>query len=82
MDLCGGESHAAEDDTPANTERVAGPALDGSCILDWIKLVGVLGKRAKLVFNAVIGDVERLRAACAMDHQRGAVVEVVVPMSQ
>jgi hypothetical protein len=41
LDLSVGEAHAVENDTGTNMERVAGPVLDGSCILDCIKLIDV-----------------------------------------
>jgi hypothetical protein len=50
---------------------VAGPELDGSGILDWIKLIGLLSKRA---------NVERHKAH-AMDRQQGVVVELVAQES-
>jgi hypothetical protein len=59
---------------------VAGPELDGSGILDWIKLIGLLSKRAKHLLDAIIGDVERHKAH-AMDRQQGVVVELVAQES-
>jgi hypothetical protein len=42
-----------------------------------VQLVSVLGKGAHRLLNAVVGDVERHRAACVMDCQWGVKVELV-----